>query len=203
LVCLFAAGAAAQRQPYKGAEWEQLFNGKDLSGWRVTGDEKWYVQDGQMVGESEGGHGGFAITERKFKQFEVSAQFLPETPGNSGLFYHTNIDEKGKFVGGMQVEIDYTINRHTAGLHEPYGRSWVVWPAPENETVIRQGEWNDMMVKVVGNRVITRLNGVTMIDFTDPNPKNSDGVIGFQIHGGKTKMKIRFRNVWVRDLTAR
>ena len=49
--------------------------------------------------------------------------------------------------------------------------------------------------------MITRLNGVGMIDFTDPAPKNSDGVIGFQIHGGKTMMKIRFKNVLIRDLT--
>lgn len=203
-VCLAAGGALAQQNRYyTGQQWEPLFNGKDLSGWKIVGGEKWTVQDGQIVGESASGHGGFVVTERTFREFEISVQFRSDTPGNSGVFYHTSFDGNGKFLNGMQVEIDGEINRHTAGLHEPYGRNWVVWPAPENEPVMRPGEWNDMLVKVVANRVITRLNGVQMIDFTDPNPKNSDGVIGFQIHGGKSAMKIRFRNVFIRDLMRR
>jgi hypothetical protein len=202
-VCLLLAGViGAQQQYYKGQEWEQLFNGKDLTGWKVIGNEKWTAQEGEIVGEASGGRGGFVVTERRFKQFEASLQFSPDTPGNSGFFYHTTFDPNGKFQSGMQVEIDGTVNRHTGGLHEPYGRNWVIWPAPENEPVLRPGQWNDLLVKVVANRVITRLNGVTMIDFTDPNPKNSDGVIGMQLHGGRS-MKIRFRNVYVRDLTPR
>jgi hypothetical protein len=202
LALVVGSASAQQSRYYKGQEWEPLFNGKDLTGWKTSGAGKWTVQNGQIVGESVGGKGGFVVTERTFKDFEVSIQFFPDTDGNSGLFYHTTLAADGKFQGGMQVEIDRTINRHTAGLHEPYGRNWVVWPAPENESVIRPDDWNDLFVKVNGNRVITRLNGVQMIDFTDPNPKNSDGVIGFQIHSGRD-MKIRFRNVYIRDLTVR
>ncbi len=69
-------------------------------------------------------------------------------------------------------------------------------------TLQRRGsyDWNDLLVKVTDNLVITRLNGVTMIDFTDPKPKNSKGVIGFQLHPGKTGQKIRFKDIWIRDL---
>lgn len=199
---LLTAAAGAQQPYYKGQEWEPLFNGKDLTGWKTIGSEKWSVQNGEIVGEAAGGHGGFVVTERQYKQFEVSLQFSPDTAGNSGLFYHTSFDPSGKFLNGVQVEIDGTVNHHTGGLHEPYGRSWVIWPAPENESVMRPGQWNDLLVKVVANRVITRLNGVPMIDFTDPKPKNSDGVIGLQLHGGRS-MKIRFRNILIRDLTVR
>jgi hypothetical protein len=200
---LAAVSAGAQQSRYyKGQEWESLFNGKDLTGWKVIGQGKWIAQDGQIVGESVGNRGGFVVTERTFKQFEISLEFFPDTPGNSGLFYHTSFDANGKFQNGMQVEIDRTINRHSGGLHEPYGRNWVVWPAPENESVVRADAWNTMLVKVVANRVITRLNGVEMIDFTDPNPKNTDGVIGMQIHSGHP-MKIRFKEIFIRDLAAR
>ena len=33
-------------------DWISLFNGKDLSGWKVHGTEKWYVEDGDLVCES-------------------------------------------------------------------------------------------------------------------------------------------------------
>jgi hypothetical protein len=199
---VLAGGAGAQQNYYKGHDWQPLFNGKDLTGWKVIGEGKWAVQEGAVVGESHGKRGGFLVTERTFKEFEVSLQFFTDTDGNSGLFYHTTFGEDGKFQGGMQVEIDRTINRHTGGLHEPYGRSWVVWPSPEKEPLVKPDEWNEMLVKVVANRVITRLNGVEMVDFTDPKPKNSDGVIGVQIHSGHP-MKIRFKNIYIRDLTAR
>ncbi|MCJ7503882.1 MAG: DUF1080 domain-containing protein, partial [Acidobacteriia bacterium] len=32
--------------------WVSLFNGKDLSGWRAHGAEKWVVENGEILGES-------------------------------------------------------------------------------------------------------------------------------------------------------
>jgi len=69
--------------------------------------------------------------------------------------------------------------------------------------VIRpQGEWNEYLLKVEGNRYTSRLNGVLMIDFTDPKPKAEDGGISLQLHsGGQGNM--RFRDLWIRDLSKR
>ncbi len=189
-----------QSRNYDAVQWKSLFNGEDLTGWKSVGKEKWTVQDGAIVGESIVGGDGFIVTEQEFTEFELHVRFKADTPGNSGVFYHMTY--KGdEFGNGMQVEVDPAVNRHTGGLHEPYGRGWVVWPAAENETVIKPYDWNDLLVKVVANRVVTRLNGVLMIDFTDPKPKNSKGVIGFQLHPGKGGQKIRFKDVWVRDLS--
>jgi hypothetical protein len=55
---------------------------------------------------------------------------------------------------------------------------------------------------VEGNRIRTHLNGVQMIDFTYPDPRNTDGIIALQIHPGKAS-RIRFKDIWIRDLTAR
>lgn len=202
LAGLAGAGPASVQQSryYPWRLWEPLFNGTDLSGWVVIGKEKWRVEKGTIVGESGAGGEGFLATQRSFTDFELHLKFKVETPTNSGLFYHTTFEGE-EFVSGMQVEIDQRINRHTGGLHEPRGRGWVVWPAPENETVLRPEEWNELLVKVEKNRVITRLNGVPMVDFTDPQPKNRDGVIALQIHPGGGA-RIRFKEIWVRDLAA-
>jgi hypothetical protein len=103
---------------------------------------------------------------------------------------------------GYQFEIDCTMMHHTGGVYAEDSRGWLVWPAPENEGVVRMGDWNDYLVKVVGNRYRSRLNGVEMIDFTDPHPKADDGTIALQLHaGGHGNME--FKDIWIRDLSHR
>ena len=64
------------------------------------------------------------------------------------------------------------------------------------------GEWNDYLVEVVGNRYRSRLNGVQMVDFTDPKPSSFDGKIALQLHaGGQGNME--FKDIWIRDLSHR
>jgi hypothetical protein len=102
---------------------------------------------------------------------------------------------------GLQFEIDCTLGRHTGGVYGD-GREWLVWPTPENEIVVRRDEWNEYLVKVEGNRYVARLNGVLMIDFTDPKPKSFDGPIALQLHsGGRGDMM--FKDIYIRDLSRR
>jgi hypothetical protein len=68
--------------------------------------------------------------------------------------------------------------------------------------VVRRGEWNEYVLTVVGNRYIARLNGVQVVDFTDPQPKSFDGGISLQLHSGGTG-DMKFREIWLRDLTQR
>jgi len=211
IFALASTPAAAQqsRPPATGfnAKWTPLFNGTDLTGWKVVGPERWTVDDGTILGEGIHGQGGFLKTEKKYKNFHAFLRFKCETPNNSGFFYHSDIEEDISKIRFIQVEISSSIGGHTGGLHgdnisEADGRGWIVWPAPELETVLRPFDWNEMLVEVEGNRIRTHLNGVQMIDFTYPNPRNTDGIIALQIHPGKPS-RIRFKDIWVRDLDER
>jgi hypothetical protein len=203
LLCAALAGAQPPPTPASGfgAAWVSLFNGKDLTGWKVVGPERWSVDDGSILGEGVTGKDGFIKTEKTYKDFHAFLRFKCETPNNSGFFYHSDIPEDIGKIRFIQVEIDNRVGNHTGGLHGD-GGSWIIWPAPELETVIRPYEWNDMLVMVEGKRIRTYLNGVQMIDFTRPNPKNTDGILALQIHPGKPS-RIRFKDIWVRDLTVR
>jgi len=180
--------------------WKQLFNGKDLAGWVQVGHEKWTVEDGAIHGQGITKDYGYLRTERKYKDFELSLRFKALAGGNSGVFFHADFKPGTADVSqGLQFEIDRALNHHTGGIYGD-GRQWVVWPAPENETVIRPYDWNEMYMKVAGNRYICRLNGVTVLDFTDPTPKSFDGYIALQLHsGGEGNML--FRDIAIRDLT--
>jgi hypothetical protein len=93
------------------------------------------------------------------------------------------------------------LNHHTGGLYGD-GREWFAWPAPEHEQVIRPTDWNDMLLKVEGNHMVAILNGITVLDFTDPTPKSFDGYIALQLHSGGLG-NMRFKDIVIRDLSVR
>jgi Domain of Unknown Function (DUF1080) len=182
--------------------WESMFNGKDLTGWVPVGNEKWTIEDGAIHGQGVTKEYGYLRTEKKYKDFQMTLRFKCEADGNSGLFFHADFKPGTADVAqGLQFEIDRTLNHHTGGLYGD-GRAWIVWPAPELETIIRPNDWNDMHVTVVGNRYTARLNGELLVDFTDPTPKSFDGYIALQLHSGGLG-NMRFKDLYIRDLTNR
>jgi hypothetical protein len=198
---LVAATAAAQQAPPT-AQWVSLFNGKELQGWVKIGNEKWVVEDGTIYGEGVTEKYGYLMTEKDYKNFDLSLRFKCEADGNSGVYLHTRFKPGTVDVSdGYQVEIDRVLNHHTGGLYGD-NRGWMVWPAPEYETVMRPYDWNDMFIHVLDNRTTVRLNGVEVVDFTNPSPKSTTGGIALQLHsGGQGKM--RFKDIYVRDLGPR
>jgi hypothetical protein len=203
-IAALAAALFAQNQTRKlpGEDWVSLFNGKDLAGWVNVGNEKWEVENGVIHGKGLSKEYGYLRTEGKYTDFEMFLRFKCVARGNSGVFFHTEFQPgTSRVTQGLQIEIDKTIGNHSGGVYGD-GRSWIVWPAPENETVVKPDDWNDLSITVTGNRYISRLNGVPMVDFTDPKPKSFDGYIALQLHsGGEGDMM--FKDIYIRDLTKR
>ena len=191
-VLLFGVASAVSRPQESG--WTPLFNGKDLSGWKNNGAEKWVVDQGTILCESTANKYGYLTTDKTYRDFTLSLKFKGEAAGNSGVFIHARIignnPEHGPDIEGMQVEVDPNPGKHTGGLYESGGRGWVAMPTPEGEQALKAGDWNDLEVSVEGAHIVTRLNGVKVVDFTDTTPKFTDGSIGLQIHtGGGVKMR--------------
>ncbi len=194
---------AQEKAKLPGEDWVSLFNGTDLSGWTKIGHESWTVENGVIHGKGLTPEYGYLETNQDYKDFQLSLRFKCVGDGNSGVFFHTGFKPGSvDTTQGMQFEIDCTMMHHTGGVYGEDGRGWVVWPSPENESVVRMGEWNDYLVEVVGNHYKSRLNGVPMVDFTDPHPSSFDGRIALQLHaGGKGNME--FKDLWIRDLSKR
>jgi hypothetical protein len=192
----------APRSKYWDTNWESIFNGKDLSGWVKVGNEKWEVEDGTIHGQGITKDYGYLRTEKKYKDFHLSLRFLCVATGNSGVFVHSDFKPGTANVSqGMQFEIDPHLNHHTGGLYGD-GRQWIAWPSPEYEAVIHPTDWNDYLLIVEANRYVARLNGVKIIDFTDPAPRSFDGYISLQLHsGGEGNMK--FKDLFIHDLSQR
>lgn len=176
---------------------QTLFNGKDLTGWKIYGTEKWYVEDGLLVCESgPDKEYGYLGTEQKFKDFELTLEFKQEANGNSGVFFHSSIE--GTKISGWQAEVAPP-GSSTGGVYESYGRGWLIKPAPEKDKALKMGEWNKMTVKVVGNQVTTYLNGTEMITLSDEKIGGKDGCIALQIHSGGG-IKVKWRKIKIKQL---
>jgi hypothetical protein len=202
VVLALACAAFAQRPREFQEGWVSLFNGKDMTGWVNVGGEKWTAEDGTIHGVGVTKGYGYLRTEKSYKDFELALRFKCEGDGNSGVFFHTDFKPGTADVSqGLQFEIDRSLNHHTGGIYGD-GRQWIVWPSPENELVIRREDWNEYLLVVAGNRYRARLNGVWVVDFTDPTPRSFDGTIALQLHaGGQGNM--RFKDIYIRDLSKR
>lgn len=174
-----------------------LFNGKDLSGWKIYGSEKWYVQDGLLVCESgpEKGY-GYLATEAHYNDFDLKLEFRPEADGNSGVFFRSTIS--GTRISGWQAEVAPP-GHHTGGIYESYGRGWLIQPEAGLDSTLAMGEWNTLRLRVVGNRVETWLNDVPMIVLDDDTLGKGRGSIALQIHDGGG-IKLSWRNILLEEL---
>jgi len=175
LVLLLALASAS----LAASGWTSLFNGKDLSGWKKNGDEKWVVDGGTILCESTANKYGYLTTEKTYKDFSLRLKFKGEAEGNSGVFVHSKITgmnpEHGPDIEGMQVEVDPGKGKHTGGLYESGGRGWVAQPTAEGENALKPGEWNDLSLRArLAHRYYS--DGVKVVDYTDPSPKFTEAL---------------------------
>lgn len=174
------------------AQEKDLFNGKDLTGWTVYGTEKWYVENGLLVSESgPDKEYGYLATDEHYKDFDLTLEFKQEANGNSGVFIRSTVE--GTKVSGWQVEVAPK-GMHTGGVYESYGRGWLIQPEAEKESVLKEGEWNQMKIRLSGNQLTSWLNGIEMVTITDDKIGAGEGSIALQIHDGGG-IKVKWRNI--------
>lgn len=179
------------------AQKTSLFNGKDLSGWKIYGTEKWYVENGELICESGPDKGyGYLATEKFYKNFELEVEFYLLANGNSGVFFRSTIE--GTKITGWQAEVEPT-GKESGGIYESYGRGWLIKPDKSKENVQKDNKWNKMKVRVVGDKVTTWINGVEMITLTDQKIGEGNGSIALQIHDGGG-IKVKWRKLMIKEL---
>ena len=179
------------------AQTKSLFNGKNLDGWQAHGTENWHAENGELISESGPDKAyGYLSTTDNYQDFEITLEFLQEANGNSGVFIRSGID--GVKISGWQVEVAPK-GLHTGGVYESYGRGWLIKPEPEKEEVLKEGEWNELKIKVVGDQLTSWLNAVKMVEITDTKIGEGKGFIALQIHDGGG-IKVRWRNIIVKEL---
>jgi hypothetical protein len=166
-----------------------LFNGKDLSGWVQVLDSKWVVENGALVGRQDpaGRREGesWLITEKDYGDFILKLKFRITQGGNSGIFLRDPLSRAQRLAasdgGTGPWEAGYEVNINN---DEPVYPTGSVWDAAKGaQKLQKEGDWNEVWIKLQGQRISTSINGQVALDNAELPARSTRGGIGFQRHG--------------------
>ncbi|MBN1588037.1 MAG: DUF1080 domain-containing protein [Pirellulales bacterium] len=179
-----------------------LFDGRSLDGWRKEGGGATYsVEDGTIVGRVGPGANTFLCTKKDYADFILKLELKFDVPVNSGIQVRSHVDKKGR-VFGYQCEVDPTNRAYSGGIYDERRRGWLLAPketGPARKAFKVDG-WNEFVIRAVGPRIQTWINGVPCADLTDD--KDAKGLIGLQVHKAK-EGQIRWRNIRIKEVESK
>lgn len=174
-----------------------LFNGKDLSGWVAPADpELFKVEQGEIVGRTKGDlkKNEFLVTERPYKNFVLRVKSKIKN-GNSGVQFRSKRAEDGA-VAGPQADI---AEGYWGLLYEERGRGVLDNSSVEKaKSLLKADDYNEYVIKVVGDQLTMSLNGVVVVERADPEFAK-EGIVALQVHVGPA-MEVRFKDVTIEEL---
>lgn len=185
--------------------WRQLFNGYDLTGWKLNGEETAFeVINGMIKAESRSGQAHLFYTgdvaDADFTDFELKVDCLCYPHANGGVYFHTSSQESGFPNDGHEVQVNNThINSTRTGS--------LFGVVDRDQSLVTDEVFITLHVTVRGKRVTVDVDGTTTVDYTEPegyqHPKytgrNIDhGTFALQAHDPDSV--VFYRNIWVRPL---
>ena len=206
-VCMVVLPTAVRAA--EGDGWTQLFNGKDITGWRGKKEGGWLVEDGVLTWQKKC---GYIWTEKRYGDFTLDLDFKVAPACNSGVFFRT-ANLRSVVYTGIEMQV-----ADSFGKRPTKGSCGAVYDclAPTKTTVKKAGEWNHLTITCKDNKIAIVMNGEQIIDMdldqwteAHKNPDGSknkfptaykdmarDGHIGFQDHG----RAVWYRNVRIKEL---
>jgi Domain of Unknown Function (DUF1080) len=145
------APSLQRKHPPKWGKPIQLFNAKELTGWRASDPNAtatWKVVNGTLVSP---GRGPELITDAKFEDFKLHIEFNCAKASNSGVYL------RGRYE--VQIEDDPVPEGPSMRTGGVYG---FLTPSPEPPRT--PGEWQSYDIVLIGRTVTVVLNGKTIID---------------------------------------
>jgi hypothetical protein len=166
LLTLGALPAGAQE-----GEWKQLFNGKDLTGWKHVGPGRMYVEDGLI--KTEGGMGLLYWTAGKVGDCVIRVVFqMRDKNDNSGVFIRIPIEPREEWMPvhyGYEVQIDNEPEKSNEDEYHYTGTLYSL-TKPMAKAGKPGPEWNTMEITLDGPRTIVVVNGQKVTDYTEGQP---------------------------------
>jgi len=169
--CCLAVGYGqnAQKKGEKG--WISLFNGENFNGWKVGNNaQSFSVENGSIKVNGPVAHLFYVgeVGNHSFKNFEFKASVMTKPGANSGIYFHTQYQEAGWPEQGYEVQVNNS--------QEDWKRTGSLYGIVDiRENYAADNEWYTEYIKVEGNRVIIKINDITVVDYTEPeNPKRNE-----------------------------
>jgi hypothetical protein len=194
-------------------DWKQLFDGKDLDGWKHVGKGSMTVENGEI--HTRGGMGLLYWTGGKVGNCVIRVVYrMRDENDNSGVFIRIPSEPTEPWMPvnkGYEVQID---NHPERGGEDDYHVTGTLYSL--TKPLAKPGkpgpEWNTMEITLDGPRTLVEVNGQKVTDYTEGEPvppKRLDfepergrrpdmGYFGLQNHGDHDV--VFFKEVAIRQL---
>jgi Domain of Unknown Function (DUF1080) len=186
------------------AGWQLLFDGRSLEHWRASDAPGTFsVSDGAIVVKGPRSHLFYLgpVAQHDWRNFELKLEVKTFPNANSGVYFHTEWQEKGWPNKGYEVQVNnsHTDTSRTAGL----------WGIQDfREVVVGDGRWFTLTIKVEGRKVQTWIDQRLVADYTEaPNPPRPRGLEQrllksgtFSLQGHDPGSEVHFRTIRARVL---
>ncbi len=186
--------------------WQNLFNGTDLTGWvQKNGEAPYKVVDSVIIGTTIiNTENSFLCTEKNYSDFILELDFMVHPEMNSGVQFRSNSypEYQNNRVHGYQIEIDPSDRAFTGGIYDEARRGWLYTLSDDENAAARaafkNGEWNKFRIEAIGNSIKTWVNGVPVTNLFDD--VDSTGFIALQVHSvgqdsSKAGREIMWKNI--------
>lgn len=190
--------------PVEEGEWVSLFDGETFTGWKINENEATFsIKDGAIVANGERSHLFYdgPVGDHNFKNFEFKAQVMTMPNSNGGIYFHTAYQDEGWPSKGYEVQVNNTHTdwRKTGGLY-------AIDDVKEPPT--KDNEWFTQHIIVKGKNIEVRLNGETVVNYTEPdNPERPEGMADrlidsgtFALQGHDPGSTVHFKDIQVKIL---
>jgi hypothetical protein len=210
---------------------QSIFNGKDLTGWKkFQGDARrsksvYSVTKEGWLNVKDGP--GDLQTEKLYDDFVLQLECISNGKHlNSGLFFRCI---PGEYQNGYEAQIrnqftdkptqKYTIEEYDPKTHQRLGKKIILSPAvdygtgaiyrrmPARKALSKDGEWFTMTVLARGRHILTWVNGIQQVDWTDNRPEAKNARQGYRgeagaisIQGHDPTTDLSFRNFRIATL---
>lgn len=164
--------------------WMLLWDGESFDGWRGIYKDYfpahgWIIENDELIclGNEipDSLQGGDIITEKKYGSFELKLEFKISKNANSGIKYFVDESLKSSENHGLGLEYAILDNNNWPYDKPDYNRTcgslYDLVRAPESAFVKPYGEWNQAVIKVIGNHIIHWLNGIKTVDIIKDSPR--------------------------------
>jgi hypothetical protein len=187
-----------------GKGWVSLFDGKTLNGWRAgENPETFTIEDGAISVHGLRSHLFYdgEVGNHNFKNFEFQATVMTMPGSNSGIYFHTKFQQVRFPDDGFEVQVNNS--------HGDWKRTGSLYDIKEiKEKYVDDNVWFTEYIKVVGKNVTIKINGKTVLEWTEPEnataTKSHPGRLisngTFALQGHDPKSKVLFKDLKVRIL---
>ncbi len=194
-------------KPIKKPQVISIFNGKDLTGWKVLNDSHtgiWSVANeaitsGDLVNKISSN--SYLATVKEYGDFEFSCLFrIQGDPKmgliNSGIQYRSAI--RGAAIIGYQADIG---TGYWGNIYDEHRRGKLIdGDLSVLKHLLRETGWNSYIIRCKGNVHELYINGIKTVHYVEKDLKiPSKGHFALQIHSGGN-VKVEFSNITITEL---